>query len=317
MAGTRQIEDFIGSNYSIGGICSLKKIEIGIINENFVVETASSKYVFRRYLHALVRRKKESIELELGFMDFLGKKGLKVPKVVRQNNGLLFSSFDGCFACLFEFAKGNSELNPSAKHCLLAAREAAKIRKYSRLFVSGTRPQDTGINLAFELAEKLLHENISESDRKLICEENNFLHGIPRDVEKGFIHGDIFPDNVLFKGNKLAAVLDFELCYFGEYVLDLTNILCSWCFTDDCFDFKKARKAIEGYTEIIELPAKEKGLLYEYTLLSTFRVFIVRKQAALDGRKVVKPGNYEKRLQSLKRISKKEFDTELLNACQN
>lgn len=317
MEGTQQVREFIEGHYSIGKAISLKKIDIGIANENFVVETASSRYVFRHYLHSLVQRKKEFVGLELGFMDFLGKKGLHVPKVVPQKDGSLFSGFDGSFACLFGFAEGKAELNPNEKHCFLAARETAKIRKHSGLFASETRPPDTGINLAFGIAEKLLQRNLGESDKQIISEEKKFLQGIPRNVEKGFIHGDVFPDNVLFRGGELAVVLDFELCYFGEYLLDLTNVLCSWCFTEDCFDFKKARKAIEGYTEIIKLPAKEKDLLYEYTRLSTFRVFVIRKQAALSGQKVIKPGNYEKRLQSLKRISKEQFERELIDACKN
>jgi homoserine kinase type II len=269
MASVQLVKDFVEGNYGVGRVRKVERIGIGIANENFVVETQSAKYVFRVYLHSFVQRTEKSVGLELGFMDFLGSRGMKVPRAVRQESGLLFSVFGGSFACLFEFAEGKAELEPSAEHCFLVGEECARIRKYSRGFVSDARPPDTGVELAFGLAEELLHEKLGKCEREMIEEEKDYLQGLPREVEKGFVHGDIFPDNVLFKDNGLAALLDFELCYYGEFLMDLTNILCSWCFTNDCFDFEKAIKTIQGYSRVISLPEEERGLLYDYTRLSS------------------------------------------------
>src|SRR5262249_48008135 len=48
----------------------------------------------------------------------------------------------------------------------------------------------------------------------------------------GIIHGDLFPDNVLFDG-KSSWLIDFEQASSGSLVYDLAVCLNAWCFRDE------------------------------------------------------------------------------------
>ena len=45
------------------------------------------------------------------------------------------------------------------------------------------------------------------------------------------IHGDLFRDNVLWDGDRISAILDFEQASGGSLVYDLAVCINDWCWT--------------------------------------------------------------------------------------
>lgn len=78
-------------------------------------------------------------------------------------------------------------------------------------------------------------------------------------MARGFIHGDIFWDNLLFNGDRLAAVLDFEeAChYYLLYDLGMAAVGC--CSAGEQVDWEKVRQLIKGYESVRPLTAVEKA----------------------------------------------------------
>ena len=70
----------------------------------------------------------------------------------------------------------------------------------------------------------------------------------------GLIHGDMYPENLLFKGGK-ALFIDFEDFGYGYWMWDLGVALCSWPWTDDLGWKKDA--LVEGYTQVRALPDEQ------------------------------------------------------------
>jgi homoserine kinase type II len=77
-----------------------------------------------------------------------------------------------------------------------------------------------------------------------------------RALPRGVTHGDLFRDNVLWQGDQIAALLDWESASDGMLVYDLAVTLLAWC-CGDSFDFTLARAMVDGYREVRELSALE------------------------------------------------------------
>jgi len=95
--------------------------------------------------------------------------------------------------------------------------------------------------------------------QKWLAEELTFLKkNLPTDLPTGFIHGDLFFDNVLFKKGKYQAIIDFEIACHYYLALDLGMTIVGSCKTDGLIDWKKAKALIKGYETIRPLKKRER-----------------------------------------------------------
>ena len=97
------------------------------------------------------------------------------------------------------------------------------------------------------------------------------LPGLP----KGLCHGDLFRDNVLWQGPKLAALLDFESAAEGPFAFDVAVTLLAWCFFDDFVPALLA-SLVAGYTSRRPLTADERLGLFAEARVAALRFTITR-----------------------------------------
>ncbi len=91
----------------------------------------------------------------------------------------------------------------------------------------------------------------------------------------GLCHGDLFRDNVLWRGNQLAALLDFESAAEGPLAFDLAVTMLAWCYGDD-FDPALARSFFVGYQARRPLPIVDQEALFPEARLAALRFTITR-----------------------------------------
>ncbi len=83
------------------------------------------------------------------------------------------------------------------------------------------------------------------------------------DLPLGLMHGDLFRDNVLWKDETIAALLDFESAAEGAFAYDVAVTILAWCFGDD-FDRDLVEAMLVGYESVRPLePREREGLLAE------------------------------------------------------
>ncbi|MET0340032.1 MAG: homoserine kinase [Polyangiales bacterium] len=75
-------------------------------------------------------------------------------------------------------------------------------------------------------------------------------------LPRGVVHGDLFRDNVLWQGEQVVALLDWESASDGIVVYDLAVTLLAWC-CGDALDWTLARAMIDGYRTVRELTDAE------------------------------------------------------------
>ncbi len=77
---------------------------------------------------------------------------------------------------------------------------------------------------------------------------NEILDNWPTDLPAGHIHADMFPNNVLFVGDKLTGIIDFYFACQDLYAYDIAVCLNSWCFdADGSFNITKSGALLHGY----------------------------------------------------------------------
>lgn len=83
--------------------------------------------------------------------------------------------------------------------------------------------------------------------------ERRILEKLPADffdrLEMGIGHEDFTPDNMLFSGNEVSAILDFDRSQYGYRLHDVGRAILSFALKDGEMDLKKAYAFLEGYGE--------------------------------------------------------------------
>ena len=98
-----------------------------------------------------------------------------------------------------------------------------------------------------------------------------FEQRLPQELPRGLVHGDIFYDNVLFDGKKLAAIIDMEEATHHYKAFDLGMGIVGMCCRKSTVELYQARALVNGYRQIRELEEGEKKalqLLCEYAAAS-------------------------------------------------
>ena len=88
----------------------------------------------------------------------------------------------------------------------------------------------------------------------------------------GFVHADLFNDNVLFNGEQLEAIIDFEDAGTTMLVYDIGMAIVGTCLRGPDVDWSKARALVEGYETVRKLEDQERVALQasiEYGALTT------------------------------------------------
>lgn len=70
----------------------------------------------------------------------------------------------------------------------------------------------------------------------------------------GLSHEDFTPDNMLFDGQSVAAILDFDRNQYGYLYHDVGRALLSFALVDGMLATEKARAFLEGYAQVKEAP---------------------------------------------------------------
>ena len=118
------------------------------------------------------------------------------------------TSFVKSLVELHDFDVLNSDLSDLGKHEKYVERQ---IQRWSKQFNSQKiRDIDD-----LDLATKILIETL------------------PTQQKVSIVHGDYRLDNVRIENNKVAAILDWELCTLGDPLADLGTIIASWSNSEE------------------------------------------------------------------------------------
>jgi homoserine kinase type II len=269
-------EDLKGllSGYDIGAPLSFKGIAEGVENSNFYLQTDRGAFILTLYEK---RVKLDDLPFFLGLMEHLAANGLTCPQPVRDRQGRHWTMLKGRAAAILSFLNGISLRRPEAAHCQAAGEALARLHAASDGFAL-SRPNALSVAGWHELTAATMPQadTIQTGLGALIGDSLAALEtGWPKGLPAGVIHADLFPDNVLFMGDKVSGVIDFYFACNDMLAYDLALLLNSWCFeSDGAYNITKGKAAIAGYraerkmteAEIAAMPLLMRGAALRFLL---------------------------------------------------
>lgn len=260
--------------YSIGELISLEPISSGVENTNYRLRTTSGRFIVTIYED---RVNTDDLPYFLSVKQDLAQSSLLVPKPIGNKSGQVLFKFGNKFGAIFSHLNGHEVQAIGKDECFIVGETLAKIHS-AKMPNALNRPNSMGPDNWLEMWEDFAgRQDISiESDLSWFPEELEFVvNNWPDNLEKGVIHADLFPDNVLFEQGQISGVLDFYFACNDLFAYDLAIAITAWCF-DKNNDFAPllATALLDGYTscrplkhaEQLALPILLRGAAIRFSL---------------------------------------------------
>ena len=250
---------------------SLAPITEGIENTNYLLRSGNHKFVFTVF----EKWDPPMTAYYAALMRHLANGGAPAPAPLRSKRpqGELWN---GKPALLTPFIEGEWRPNPAPQECHKLGEAAAKLHLSAAHFLP-RMPNPRGPHWRRQTAEKLrakLPAEISEVLRGALRKDAEFSE-LP--LPAAACHCDLFRNNVLWRGEEIAGVIDF---YFGgedALVFDLAVCACDWC-ADENGEFSRPRLSalLAGYENLRPLCDLERAFFCRALQSAALRFWISR-----------------------------------------
>ena len=249
------------ADYDIGRIVAFRGIAEGVENSNFSLRTTTGDFILTLY-----EKRVDPSELPwfLGLMEHLAGHGVVCPQPVRGRDGSALRMLCDRHAAITSFLPGVWPRRVRAEHCGPLGEALAALHLAGEGYAA-TRPNALGPSGWAPLLERCLGR-AGEVRPDLGATLQEALAGIlaawPKDLPRGHIHADLFPDNVFFLDGRLSGLIDFYFAATDLLAYDVAICLNAWCFESDfSFNVTKARRLLAGYDALRPLLAAERAAL--------------------------------------------------------
>ena len=253
------------TRYDTGSLISAKGIAEGVENSNYLLETQRADGSRERFILTLYEKRVNEADLPffMDLLDHLGARGCKVPRFLSDRRGNKLQQLAGRPACLIEYLSGISVTEPTAPQAASTGRALGELHIAARDF-TGTRRNALDLAGWHELARACDGDldGIRPGLGARVAEELAFLDAHwPRDLERGVIHADLFPDNVLMRGDEVGGLIDFYFSCTDILAYDLAITHGAWSFSSDGSDYRPdvAAALVRGYAETHGLGEAERA----------------------------------------------------------
>ena len=269
------LADFL-SGFDCGELISAKGIAEGVENTNYLVDTTTGRFILTLY-----EKRVDGGDLPyfMALLDHLAERGNPVPPAIKDRNGVAIHTLEGRPACLIQFLPGVSVTHPTPAQAFAAGAAMGRMHEALSDFPL-ERPNSMGIATWQPLLDRC-GAQLDTIEPGLFERATAMMDAVrdwPTDLPCATIHADLFPDNVLMRGDDVAGLIDFYFACTDVRAFDLAIMHSAWAFRADGrrFDGGVGQGLIRGYEEAFGLSDSERAHFVTLAKAACLRFFLSR-----------------------------------------
>ena len=249
------------ARYDVGELVSVKGIAEGVENSNYLVDTTAGRYILTLY-----ERRVEAGDLPffMALLDHLAARGLPVPPAIKDRDGRAVQELAGRPACLIRFLPGVSVSHPTPAQAAATGRAMSgmhravigfPLQRDNSMGAASWRPLFERCGRSLDRIAPGLHDAIGAALDAILADWPD------RYGQRTTIHADLFPDNVLMRGNAVTGLIDFYFACTDLRAYDLAVAHTAWSFdaTGQHHDAAIGEALLRGYGEGSALSGYERA----------------------------------------------------------
>jgi len=266
----------IAADYGLPRVTAAREVTEGSVNTHYLLETTKGKFLVK------IDEVKGEMEVkrELDLLVFLRKHGFPCPVPLTDRRGRQYIEWRSKLLSVYRYIDGHfvEPENLTAGQLENVGRVLADLHLLGKTYKKGIDNRfgfERVAEVYFDARGRLPH--YFKKIIRTLDEEIDYLnHYLEGKLPKGIIHGDLFHDNIKFKGEKVVAVLDFEAACRGKFIFDLATAVNALCFESGNYSLKKFEALIGGYEALRTLSLAEWDAFPNELRFSAFRFTVTR-----------------------------------------
>ncbi|MES2445119.1 MAG: homoserine kinase [Pseudomonadota bacterium] len=267
------------AGFDVGELVSAKGIAEGVENSNYLVDTTKGRFILTLYEKRVAA---DDLPYFMALLDHLAAKGLPVPPAIKDREGREIHELEGRPACLIKFLPGVSVTHPTPAQAAAAGAALGQLHRAVSDF-AWDRPNSMGYESWKPLWERC-GRSLDRIAPGLYDDLGLALHDLSTawwyggEFDRCAIHADLFPDNVLMRGDGVSGLIDFYFACTDIRIYDLAIMMTAWSFdgTGTRHDPAIEEALIAGYERSFPLTGPERQMLYSFASAACVRFTLSR-----------------------------------------
>jgi homoserine kinase type II len=264
------------ADYDLGALMTCEGIAEGVENTNYKLTTTRGRFILTIFEK---RTSEADLPFFVGVMERLAECGFPAPQPIAAKSGAYLARVQGKPAAIVSFLDGVWPREPTLAHCAAVGETLARMH----VALAGFALERANA-LSVEGWEKLIARRLAQAEAlqpglaALIERDMAEVRAAwPRDLPRGAIHADLFPDNALFVGERLTGVIDFYFACTDFLAYDLAVCLNAWCFVEEReYSVERGRAMLDAYESVRPLTKTERDALPVLARGAALRFFATR-----------------------------------------
>lgn len=227
-------------------LVSFEGIAAGVTNTNYFVNTTHGRFV----LTLFETLRLDELPFYLHLMSHLAQHGVACPAPLANRDDQLASMLAGRPACLVSCLSGADVVAPSTTQCRAVGDMQAVMHCASASFtlkMDNPRGPSWWSKVAGQLYPHMAADDAHSLKQEIHFQEQHRFSHLPR----GVVHADLFKDNVLVDGDKIAGFIDFYYACNDILIYDVAIAVNDWArLPDGKIDAERARAFLQGYQAV-------------------------------------------------------------------